>query len=488
MPKPYTPTSSAKLFHDSDRRIKVLWGPIGSGKSSAADWEFILQGLESRVPLRGIVVRSTYRELIDTSKQTFFEWFGDISRWDTRNETAIVKLPHGDPEERAKGKTLEHQLLFRALQRPEDTSKLLSLEIAFAFLEECVPAYATNGVMGQGLAKGVYEIASSRLRQAGAPRYTIVMTANPPAPSHWLYKTFLSAKDEKLVRMNACVVFQPPGENKPNLPKNYYEILRESLDPDMVRRFIDGEIIQAYDGQIVFPEARDHVHIIDKEIKPDPDRALILGFDWGSASATATTITQITATGQWQILRELISPNMGADAHCEELRAMMHEYYPKTEFRVPYRCWGDPSGAHRSQTDAKTCFQIAGSKGFEIQAGKPDWQSRKEVIKQRLQRFDSRGEPALIVSRLNCPVVAEGLLGGYRYPKSVDGRVGHRPIKNQFSHPIDALQYAATMEFEILSPRARGEPEIHIWKPVFDPFRPMVRAQIRPAVTDWMAK
>ena len=55
------------------------------------------------------------------------------------------------------------------------------------------------------------------------------------------------------------------------------------------------------------------------------------------------------------------------------------------------------------------------------------------------------GEPALMVSN-TCRVLRKGFNGGYKYERvqvSGDERFRDQPCKNRFSHPHDALQYAA---------------------------------------------
>lgn len=53
------------------------------------------------------------------------------------------------------------------------------------------------------------------------------------------------------------------------------------------------------------------------------------------------------------------------------------------------------------------------------------------------------GGPAILVDRDRCPKVARALNGGYRYAKTRGGVRKALPDKNEYSHIIDALQYAA---------------------------------------------
>jgi len=424
----------------------VLWGPVGSGKSSAAAWEFIFQCLESPVPVRGVVVRESYRELMDSTKATFMEWFSDIAEWREQDKIAVVTLPgpHGKP--------LKHQLFFRSAQRPEDVQKFMSTEFSFAWLEEVVPAYQQSGTMGAGLPKEVFTMVNMRLRQKGAHRFTIVLTFNPPTPSHWAYSEFIEPSKEDLEHRGYCVVWQPPRENEKNLREGYYDNIKKRLDADQARRFVEGEVVAFWPGERVYPEFRDHWNVIDGLIDPIPGVDLVLGWDYGLTPATL--ITQITPEGQWRCLRELQSFNSAIDSHSDYLRSMLNEYYPGYGIRG----WGDPSGSRRAESDLTTATAVAASKGFDIQPGARDWVPRKEAMKQRLER-NVLGKPAMVVSRTGCPIFTEAMLGAYRYPKGRDGRIGAQPFKNEYSHLVNCAEYIATREFKITERKLPTDPD-----------------------------
>jgi hypothetical protein len=52
------------------------------------------------------------------------------------------------------------------------------------------------------------------------------------------------------------------------------------------------------------------------------------------------------------------------------------------------------------------------------------------------------GGPMMLIDRSRCPTIIQALGGGYRYAKTRDGRRKPSPDKNEFSHIMDALQYA----------------------------------------------
>ena len=438
----YTPHKSAAAIHDSPAKIKVVCGPVGSGKTSVACWEFWLLCWESTVPVRGVVIRSSYRELHDSTRKTFEEWFGAILTYREKDEEAVITFPGRD------GTVRSHSLLFRACKREAEASKFLSTEYGFAWLEECVPAFTSTkigGVMGQGLPHGIFMMTKMRLRQKGMHRLQIILTFNPPSTRHWTYKEFFQATPDDFQKKDYAFFRQPPGENKAHLPENYYEDLLAGLSPDLARRFVGGEVTTSYEGIRVFEEFLENVHVVDM-IEAVPGAPLILGSDYGLTPAVA--ITQILPGGQWLILSELQLFNSGIRAFVEYLVPFLKQEFPNNKVKC---IWQDPAGNQRSTIDeTETTAAVLRQAGFDVQDGNQNWSLRRELIKQRCQWFPS-GKPGLLVSRQGAPTICEGFLGGYHYPMTAAGIPGSSPVKNSWSHLMDCLQYIATGEFSLLS-------------------------------------
>lgn len=398
---------------------------------------------ESTVSIYGLVVRSSYRELQDSTRRTFQEWFGPIMEYREGNEQAVITFAGRD------GVTRAHYLDFRACKREAEASKFMSTEYAFIWLEEVVPAFTSSksgGVMGQGLPKGVLDTARLRIRQKGAPRLEILLTFNPPSTRHWTYKEFYQQTPEDMERKSLALFKQPPGENKANLPTNYYEDLLENLTPELARRWVGGEVTTVYEGERVFPECQDGIHIVDY-LEPIPHVPLTLGQDYGLSPCCA--ITQILPGGQTLIIGELQLFNKGMKAFIEHLGPFLQQEYKDLPVR---KIWQDPNGGNqRAQVDETlTCATLLRNAGFDVSDGDNNWTLRREVTKQRFEWFPG-GRPGVVISRQHCPMIVEGFLGGYRYPMTAAGIPGSSPIKNEFSHLQDALQMIFVGEFSMLS-------------------------------------
>src|SRR4029450_7629482 len=105
----------------------------------------------------------------------------------------------------------------------------LPTEFAFAWLEEVVPAYTKRGVMGQGLPKGVFDIAKMRIRQRGAPYLLILLTCNPPNTRHWVYSEFFQMTPEMAERRKYALFRQPAREHERYRVERDYGDPRETL-------------------------------------------------------------------------------------------------------------------------------------------------------------------------------------------------------------------------------------------------------------------
>jgi hypothetical protein len=451
--------------------VKALCGPVGSGKSSAAAFEFFFLCTESVVPVRGLVVRESYRQLHDSTERTIREWFGGCSHYNKGDERLKITIPS------FAGDMMTHELDFRHCRRPEEVSNLLSTEYAFIWLEEPVPAYQSEGgVIGAGLPQELFKTAMMRQRQRDMHRLEIVLTFNPPSGFHWVYDTFFKPKPEELASMDYALFRCPPFENAVHLPPGYYDRLLATLGEELARRFVLGEVVTIYPGQRVYTQFYEQHHFVEA-LKPLATVPLILMFDFGLTPCCL--IGQTLPNGRFQIYKELQMWSAGIERLGDELHELL-----KADFSVfsKWRGWADPAGKARMQTDEKTCFQILAAKGFPVQPGAEDLRSRFEAVDQRCNRMIDGG-PAILIDRNGCPILMEGLLGGYRYPKSTDGRLARAPLKNKFSHLCNALEYGCSGEFSVTSGEAKQltKPER---LPVFDPFARPRRASGR---RTWMS-
>ena len=107
--------------------------------------------------------------------------------------------------------------------------------------------------------------------------------------------------------------------------------------------------------------------------------------------------------------------------------------------------YGDPAGDTRAQTDERTVLEIMREyTGYRwLSAPSNDWTMRREAVTTASNRSID-GTPGLLLSP-KCVTLRKGFVGGYHFRavKAAGSEMYHeKPVKNRYSHPHDALQYA----------------------------------------------
>ncbi len=466
--KQYATHDSIRPWHEAPHQVKVLCGPVGSGKSLAGLMEWYFLCVESDVPVRGVVIRETHRQLKDTTLKTAMEWFPGLV-WKEQDHVVQLTIPNYE------GEMLTHELQMRHCRRVSDAQQFMSAELAYIWMEEVVPAFQVeNGTIGAGLAPELFNLALMRQRQAGMHRLHIVLTFNPPSFGHWTYKKFFAVERKKysdhgweLPGEDTIVVQQPPYENSGHLPVGYYEGLEERLGVELARRFVSGECVTMYPGHRVFPEASESLHFRD-EIEPDRNLPLILGFDFGRTPCCL--ISQVARSGQLRVLCEVQSWNSGIEKFAEMLVETLEHRYPKHLKDRNWRSWCDPS-IKKSEVDERTPVDVLNSEkfGFNVLGSTNDISMRLEGVRQRLNR-NIDGEPAVIINRHLCPILSEALLGAYVWMETTDGIVTAKPRKGACSHVMDTCQYTCCGEFSVVDGTTkRAAPVTKEWTPTWNP-------------------
>ena len=219
-------------FLDSEAFVRCVVGPVGSGKSSVCVMEILRRAMEQAPCPDGIrrtrfaVIRNTYSQLRDTTRKTFEEWIPpDAGTWHEQSFTFTIK--RGD---------VDCEVLFRALNRPEDVKKLLSLELTGAYINEA-----------REIPKHVFDVLQTRVgrypskAQGGPTWFGIWMDTNPWHKGHWGYKLFSRERPADYH------LFEQPGgrtdaaENVENLPPGYYARLIAGKEAEWIESYVDGQ-------------------------------------------------------------------------------------------------------------------------------------------------------------------------------------------------------------------------------------------------------
>lgn len=443
------PPTLQLAFEDSTYSICIV-GPVGSGKTSLAAVKIVelMRRYAHLFPYtRWIVVRNTYRELQDTTQKSYFYWYpyrGYEGNTYLKEKFGIHdkffgEFNKGDDiyhfRDVWNGKEYGGEFMFRSAENgEEDVKKFKGAEIMGYHLDEVIE-----------IPKEIKLILDGRIGRYAKdwPRPLSILTTNPPHERHWVYKDYFS--ENKLE--NHMGYKQPPGENTENLPDGYYDRLREAYknNPDWINRYILGNWGIILTGEKVYPEFHSDIHSMDGDYVPVNGVPIIRGFDFGLTPACV--FSQLLPDGQWIIFDEMQDFNCGADRFGDQVLMRSRMKYQGFTFHD----FADPAGWKMSETDEKTCVQILNSKGIFPQPGEVTFTARREAVAKYLNTL-VKGHPAFQLYKKNCPMLLDGFSGGYCYPKNKDGLVvKDRPIKNDYSHTQDSLQYVASrlLQFQL---------------------------------------
>lgn len=142
------------------------------------------------------------------------------------------------------------EIWFGGLDDKERTEKILGLEFATLFLNECsqIPLSSRN-------------VAVTRLAQKTPLRLKAWYDCNPPATSHWTYKLFIRKVDPDTNRNlsypdNFTELRLNPDDNRANLAPEYLTEL-DGLPERLRKRFLLGEFGEETDGALWTLESLD---------------------------------------------------------------------------------------------------------------------------------------------------------------------------------------------------------------------------------------
>lgn len=428
----YNASSTMAEFHADNSFVRMLLGAIGSGKSVACCMEVLARAYAQKPNKQGVrktrwcVIRNTYPELRDTTMKTWMDWIPpSLGVYRKQDNSFNMRANLGD------GTSIEMEVLFRALDKPNDVKKLLSLELTGAWINEAreIPRQILDMLVGR-----IGRFPS--MRDGGASWFGVIIDTNPPDEDHWIYKQFEELHPEGWKKFHQPSGIGPEAENIENLPKNYYKNMMAGKDEEWINVYCRGKYGFVSDGKPVYPEFNDRIHY-NEDICHITDLPVYIGLDFGLTPA-AVFIQQM-ADGGFHVIDELIGTDIAADAFADEIRRLMNKN--KYTFEEG---WGDPAGDFRAQTDANTPFMVMDTHGVPLTpAPTNDPAIRRDAVAHNLSTLTFTGQPRLMLGP-KCKFLRKAFNGGYKYKRmqiSNSEIYADKPDKGMYSHVSDALQY-----------------------------------------------
>lgn len=172
------------------------------------------------------------------------------------------------------------EIWFAGLDDKERTEKILGMEFATIYLNECsqIP-WTSVGIAITRLAQKATQVIENRADKPLKPR--VYYDCNPPSKAHWSYRVFIEKRDPDTKtahpKPDDYAAFQiNPKDNADNLSEGYLETL-SGLSARLKRRFLDGNFADATPNALFPEEVIDRWRVTDG-ILPDMVR-IVVGVD-----------------------------------------------------------------------------------------------------------------------------------------------------------------------------------------------------------------
>lgn len=464
-----------QAYSDCRATRSFIMGPLGSGKTTETVLKIFDLMIEQdpvakksspfykqRIS-RWVAVRNTYSELMSTTIKDWLSCHGDLGRFkegakEPPNHRIMFKLDDGT--------TVNAEIYFIAFDRPDDVKKARGLQLTGAWLNEV-----------KELPKSIVDMLDLRIgrypsnKEGATPTWAgILGDTNAPSDDHWFYKLAEEQKPDGwmfhrqpggLIKTDGGYMLNPLAENISNLPDDYYTRGMSGKTTDWIDVNLCNEYGYVVEGKPVHPRYIDSVHCVDIDYKLT-DNPIVLGFDFGRTPACA--LLQQGPMDRWVCFDEFVSENMSAATFAPELKKYINKHY--ANFKGQFIGWGDPSGGRGGEATEDSAHKIIRANGLPCnptQSNNPIL--RRNALESCMTDMCLDGKPRFVLLP-KCSTIRKGLKGGfcYRRIQTSGEKFSDVPDKNQYSHPVEALEYA-------LQGQGEGRPVIkqHTTAPMVQP-------------------
>lgn len=292
----------------------------------------------------------------------------------------------------------------------------------------------------------------------------IVLDTNPPGTRHWIAQL-----EDEWAKGNPDYHDYhfwhiKTEENRANLPEGYIESLIATYRkrPALLKKYVYGEYADAYDGESVLYQYDEETH--SGENLPFPTGAyLVRGWDFGTNMATTWSAYWVeNGVEYWWLLHEHFRQGSNTERHADEVLSITESEFPFWNDRSI--CAGvldfcDPAGNNSNfgmnNPNFRSSVAILKTKGIHPGFSRLAFQTSIAIVNRLLQKRTEDDRPIFMIDRKSCPMCFDGLNGAYRWPKPGEaGYGGLYPVKGDacgdVDHPLDSARYAISNCMKLL--------------------------------------
>lgn len=443
------PVASA-FMSDREHQVRDLLGPVGGGKTVTCVHDLIANAAlmpvckDEIIHFRAVAIRDTYDRLEKTTIATWLQWVPkDLGEWTGGGGRAASHKLSFEVVRNGRKHRIAFEMLFAAVgdQSAEDFARGFEVTAAWLNEKDRLARDLPTHMLGR-----IGRYPSVDMLPPGVTyRDFMIGDLNAPDIDDWFYRDCEEnpPKGYKLYKQPSGR--SPRAENLHNLKPGYYEGLLDANknNPKWIKRFVDAQYGPSDEGEPVYPEYSDDLHLASTPLQPIKGLPIKLGFDQG-IQRPACIIGQRTPAGQYRILSEVVPGRMGATRFAEAVRRELSEVAPNYPIENGY---ADPAGffgADKENNEFAWAETVQNALEIPIMpAPSNEIGLRLDAVRDELTYMIDGNTPAILISP-RCKMLRKGFASHYRYQKQRVGntdRFADKPEKNDWSNPHDALQY-----------------------------------------------
>jgi hypothetical protein len=448
----YTAPPTVAAFMKDEHFGRIIAGPVGSGKTTGCIFELLRRAAEQAPSSDGLrytrfaIVRQTLKQLKDTVLKDIISWLKGIANYKVSDNTIYISVG-----------SIRSEWLLIPLDNPEDQRRLLSAQLTGAWMSEAIemdpnlvpPLSGRCGrypSAGMGGASWFGIIADTNMPSEGSGWYKIMET---DVPNDWaIFRQPGGLNDdaenlEWLTQTAESLKLSIDDPLRRDQGREYYKRLARAQSPDWVKRYVHAEFGDDPSGSAVFRESFKMRLHVSEGLEPVVGHPILVGQDFGRDPCAV--ICQLDHKGRFLVFEEIISVDMGLELHLtrKDSGGLRSKLLQDRYVGRPVAIVGDPAGMSRDSIYEENSFDVLRRHSFTaVPAPTNDIDPRIRAVEAYLlARLGDK--PAFLVDRNRCPTIVRALSGGYRFAKTRGGVLRPKPDKNEYSHIMDALQYAA---------------------------------------------
>jgi hypothetical protein len=470
---PPGPGPKAHQWLNTISPIAFIIGPVGSAKTTTGAMKCLQVTTRQHPSTKDgvrraliVAIRMNYRRMHDTLIKSYKKMFLEASAEMGISGDGVYSGVKDGPldhffawKDPVTGDRCEMKVLFRAFGDNDIESFIRGFEPT-AFWPNETDELPTDclGLLFQRAGRAYMDERPDPSVIAPAEYTKIFGDLNMPDEDNWFYnQVYLPAKEGKkpgFVIFEQPSGFSPDAENIHILRRdnpNYYKNLAEKMEAWQVRRFIENQVGLSRHGEPVYPAFSD-ANFAANDLDPIPGVKIVIGVDQGLTPAAI--FTQKDIHGRMIVLHELTTPPQeiyGAQQLGRDVGQMMIDHY---------RAWCAPGGfefsidsaAKQRESDERAFFQrfmlgilekLSTCPVYLCPSNNPN--ILHDAVNHFLRTKPMRGGGEGFVVHPRCMMIRRGGISGYRLRKvkRTDGALIYKPDKNEYSHPWNALEFAA---------------------------------------------